>query len=194
MANPYCVRSRQRRSGGRWNAGSIRMSPSTKPHGSVRRLGCSRNVPTERSDDDWLMVKLLLAETYQHMVAAGAEGRDKSELNREARRLAIEVAKYRSDAQDRAQALLAQLGHVTQTVAQTKPMETFDDAMSAARDALSQRQVAAQTGGAACRNDCRGRRMPQIVRKSSSDCRKHRCSWKRRRPLHWRCCGRPRTW
>ncbi len=91
------------------------------------------------------MVKLLLAETYQQLVQAGAEGRDRSELTREARRLAIEVAKYRGDGQARAQMLLTKLGHVTQTVAQTKPAESFDEAMAEARDALSRRQVAAQT-------------------------------------------------
>jgi hypothetical protein len=99
----------------------------------------------EQSDDDWLMVQILLAETYHQLVQTGAAGRDKTEMTGEARRLALDVAKYRSDAQQRAQDLLAKLGHVTQTVAQTKPISSFDDAMTAARDALSQRQVAVQT-------------------------------------------------
>src|SRR5690606_10641801 len=96
-------------------------------------------------DNDWAMVKLLLAETYQHIIGSGAAGRDRSELAREARRLALEVARSRGEGQQRAQALLAGLGHVTQTVAQTKPATTFDEAMTAAREALSERQIAAQS-------------------------------------------------
>jgi hypothetical protein len=101
--------------------------------------------PDERADEDWMMVKVLLAETYQQLVEHGAAGQDKGELTREARRLAIDVTRSRGEAQQRAQELLAELGHLTQPVAKNQPMATFDDAMSAAREALSQRQIAAQS-------------------------------------------------
>ena len=101
--------------------------------------------PNERGDDDWLAVAFLLAKTY-HLAAQGeAAGRDQAALLREARRLAIEVAKYRGESQEGAQALLADLGHSTQPVAETVQAKTFAEAVDAARDALSRRQVAAQT-------------------------------------------------
>jgi hypothetical protein len=101
--------------------------------------------PDERADDDWMMIKVMLAETYQKLMELGVAGQGKGELTREARKLAIDAARTRGEAQARAQALLAELGHVTQPVAQTQPMATFDEAMATARDALAQRQIAAQS-------------------------------------------------
>jgi hypothetical protein len=100
----------------------------------------------ERSDNDWLAVRYLLADTYQRLAASDDAGRDKASWLREARSLAIDVAKYRSEWQDAAQELLSRLGHVTQPVAATTTaVATFAEGLAAAQEALSQRQVAAQT-------------------------------------------------
>ena len=107
--------------------------------------------PLERSDEDWLVVKLLLARTYLAIVGGGQAGGAAPELKRSARRLAIEVARYRGSSQAAAERLLADLGHApagdeaaNSENTQVAVAKTFGEAYDAARERLSQRQLLAQ--------------------------------------------------
>ena len=107
--------------------------------------------PDERTDEDWLAVKLLLAQTYQRIIQSGLAGRQKSDLQSATRRLAIEVAKYRGASREGAEAILASMGNAAANEPST-PSEslevpkvaTFDQALVAARELLSKRQSIAQ--------------------------------------------------
>ncbi|MCA9170712.1 MAG: hypothetical protein KDB23_23700, partial [Planctomycetales bacterium] len=105
----------------------------------------SQQRPTEAAEDDWLAVKYLLAVTYDHLAGLDDYARERSDLLLEARKLSIEVAKYRSEWQKPAQQLLAQLGTGKALADAPTTVASLADAIAAIREQLSQRQLVAQT-------------------------------------------------
>jgi hypothetical protein len=130
------------------NAMECWMEPDINQLEAARQRGeqwIENQKPTERADDDWLGMKLLLARVYHRLLQQNPSGQESGMLSREARRLAIEVAKYRSDSQQPAQELLAELGQAVTAPAAEIDVKSFGEAIAASREALSRRQVAAQT-------------------------------------------------
>lgn len=103
--------------------------------------------PDERQDEDWTAVKWLLAQAYLAKAKAEENGPKKTEATQDARRWALEVAKLDSPFQSDAQALLADTGQVPVAVTEdaASKMSTFGEALAAAEEALTQRQVLTRT-------------------------------------------------
>lgn len=102
--------------------------------------------PDERGEDDWLTVKWLLARTYEELAKVAEPGPKRTDLQKEARRLAIEVAKISGPFQSDAQALLAQSGQPSASMGpKLESITSFADALAAAEEGLAQRQVLART-------------------------------------------------
>lgn len=130
------------------NAMECWLDPEINQLETIRQRGSAwmeTQRPDERGDDDWLALKLVLAQAYHRLARQDPGSREGNAMSVEARRLAIEVAKYRGDSQQTAQELLAELGQTPSEASPRNDIKSFGDAVAAARDALSRRQVAAQT-------------------------------------------------
>jgi len=103
--------------------------------------------PDERQDEDWTAVKWLLAQAFLAKAKAEENGPKKTEATQAARRWALEVAKLDTPFQADAQSLLADTGQVPVAVADegAAKMSTFGEALAAAEESLTQRQVLTRT-------------------------------------------------
>ncbi len=104
-----------------------------------------RQRPDEQDDPDWLTLRLRLAEAYLQLASSDAGARDRSRLQADARRLAVEVAKYPGESQKAAQELLAESGQAITLPTSQVQATTFAEALQAGQEILEQRQVAAGT-------------------------------------------------
>ena len=104
-----------------------------------------RQRPDEQDDPDWLALRLRLAQAYSRHSRSEAGARDRSRLQTDARRLAVEVAKYPGESQQAAQELLAESGQAITLPTSQVQATTFAEALQAGQEILEQRQVAAGT-------------------------------------------------
>ena len=100
--------------------------------------------PNERGNADWLAIKLRLAQAYREQ-SKEERGRTRTAMVADARRLAVDVAKQTSEFQTEAQEMLTSFGIAKETPKESQQVDDFGAALAAAKEAVSQRKLAAST-------------------------------------------------